>query len=397
MNQKVSPARANQALLYISLAVLMATSTWFSGTAATPALKEAWHLSHAQVVWLTIAVQLGFIVGTFVYAIFNIADVFNARYVYATSALLTALFNAGFAIFSQGLPEAIVLRFFTGLTLAGVYPVGMKIVAAWFQSGLGWRLGIMVGALTLGTAFPFFLQSVGADFDWRWLVLLASAAATLGGIIMLAIVKDGPYLKKSATFNAKMMFRMFAHKAFRLTALGYFGHMWELYAFWALITFYLGASFKITSPELLAFLPLLGFLAIAMGTLGCVGGGWVSKKVGERRVAFVSLCVSAGCCGLSGFAFGWSPFWLLPLVLLWGVFVVADSPQFSALATRFAPKDYVGTALTVQNGIGFGLTVLSIQLLPLLAAGVGWQWAFVFLLPGPLAGAVAMAKLGKLN
>jgi len=387
---------ANRALLFVSLAVLLATSTWFSGTAATPLLQKTWHLSLAQSAWLTISVQLGFIVGTLLYALFNLADVFNARRVFFVSAVLGALFNAGFAMLTGGLPSALTFRFLTGITLAGIYPVGMKIVASWFQSGLGWRLGVMVGALTLGTASPYLIQTFGSLVGWRGLVASASLFTLLGGALMLAYVKDGPYLRQRATFNVRMMFKVFEHRPFRLTALGYFGHMWELYAFWSLLAFYLKASLQ-GQQAWLSSLPLVVFAVISTGALGCALGGWFSQSLGERRVALLSLLVSSGMCLISGFVFALPAGALLPLLLLWGFFVVSDSPQFSALAARHAPPEYTGTALNVQNGLGFAVTVVSIQLLPWLAGGVGWRWSFTFLALGPLLGAYFMRALGKVE
>lgn len=386
--------QAKSTLWWVSLAVFLASSTWFSGTAAILPLQQAWSLEPTQSSWLTISVQLGFIVGTFLYAVFNLADVYNARRVFCASALLGAACNAAFATLSAGLPEALAFRFLTGLTLAGVYPVGMKIVASWFQTGLGWRLGVMVGALTLGTASPYLLQHLGAGFPWQMPVLLASLAAVGGGLLMLFGVRDGPFLKRGGVFDARVMFRVFSNRRFRLTALGYFGHMWELYAFWSLLVFYLQASYA-AAPDWVERVPLLAFLAIAAGALGCALGGWMSRRVGEQRVALVSLLSSGALCALSPFVFGLPPAVVLWCVLVWGVFVVADSPQFSALAARYAPQNYVGTALTVQNGVGFAITVLSIQALPLVAQAVGWRWAFLWLLPGPMAGAWATWRLAR--
>ena len=393
MTNDIADRGANRALLFVSCAVLLASSTWFSGTAALAVLRQLWSLSDAESAWLTISVQLGFITGTFLYAFLNLADRFNARRVFFVSALLGAAFNAGFAWIAGGLATALAFRFLTGLTLAGVYPVGMKIVAMWFRKGLGWRLGVMVGALTLGTATPYFIQAVGAQFDWRRLVTLASFSAVVGGVLLLTGVSDGPYLKGRARFDGRMLFKVFQHKPFRYTAFGYFGHMWELYAFWSLATFYLSASFQSNAPDWTSALSLLTFATIGIGVIGCVAGGWISQWVGERKVALVSLIISGSLCALSGFAFRLPPLALMPFVLIWGVFVIADSPQFSALAARHCPPEYTGTALTVQNGIGFAITIVSIQLLPLIAARVGWQWAFTFLTAGPLAGAYFMKKL----
>ena len=393
MTNDIADQGANRALLFVSCAVLLASSTWFSGTAAVSVLRHLWNLGDAESAWLTISVQLGFITGTFLYAFLNLADRFNARRVFFVSALLGALFNTGFAWLAGGLTAAVAFRFLTGLTLAGVYPVGMKIVAMWFRKGLGWRLGVMVGALTLGTATPYLIQAVGADFDWRRLVTLASISAVLGGALMLIGVTDGPYLKGRARFDGRMLFKVFQHRPFRYTAFGYFGHMWELYAFWSLATFYLSASFRANAPDWVNSLSLLAFATIGVGAIGCAAGGWVSRWVGERKVALVSLIISGSLCALSGFAFRLPPLALMPFIFIWGIFVISDSPQFSALAARHCPPEYTGTALTVQNGIGFAITIVSIQLLPLIAGLVGWQWAFTFLTAGPLTGAYFMNRL----
>jgi MFS family permease len=388
-----TPAEADRALAVVSLAVLLSAATWFSGTAAIPALRREWGLGEAASAWLTVAVQIGFITGTLLYAVFNLADVFNARRVFLSSSLLGAACNAGFAWLAHGLPAALVFRFLTGLTLAGVYPVGMKIVATWFRSGLGWRLGVMVGALTLGTATPYLIQALGGGAGWRWLTSLGSASAVAGGILIATALGDGPYLPSRARFDPKVLFRVFAHRPFRYTALGYFGHMWELYALWSLVGFYLAGSFAAHGPRWTHAIPLVAFATVAMGTVGCVVGGWVSRRIGERNVALASLLASGTLCALSGFAYGLPPVGLLVFLLAWGFFVVSDSPQFSALAARHCPPEYTGTALTVQNGLGFAVTVVSIQLLPWVAGLVGWRWAFAFLAGGPALGAFFMWQL----
>jgi MFS family permease len=386
---------AGRALALTSLGVFLASATWFTGTAAVPALRRAWGLSEAQSAWLTISVQAGFITGTFLYAVLNVSDVFNPRRVFFASAAAGALCNAGFAALSGGLPGAVALRFLTGVTLAGVYPVAMKIVASWFTAGLGWRLGIMVGALALGTSTPYLVRAVGAGADWRLLTGGASLAALLGGVLVLGAVGDGPRLPARAPFDPRALVRVFGPASFRLNAFGYFGHMWELYAFWSLLPFFLAGRLP-PSPPGSDRVALVAFLTVALGGLGCAAGGWVSRRVGERRVALFCLAASAACCLLSALAFAWPAPALVAFVLLWGVVVVADSPQFSALAARYCPPAYTGTAFTVQNGVGFAVTLVSIQLLPLLAARVGWRWTFLALAPGPILGAWAMARLGAL-
>ena len=361
-----------------------------------PALRQAWALSEAQAAWLTMAVQGGFITGTFLYAVLNLSDVFNARQVFCASAVLGALFNAAFAFAADGLPLALVLRFLTGFTLAGVYPVAMKIVASWFSAGLGWRLGVLVGALTLGTSTPYLLRALGAGGDWRLLTGGASLAALAGGALVLGGVADGPRLPARAPFDPHALVRVFGPADFRLNAFGYFGHMWELYAFWSLLPFYLASRWR-PAPGPFDGVALVAFLTVGIGGLGCVLGGWISRRVGERRVALTCLIASACCCALSPLAFRLPVPALVAFLLFWGVVVVADSPQFSALAARYCPPAYTGTAFTVQNGVGFAITLFSIQLLPLVAARVGWRWTFLSLLPGPVLGALAMVRLGAVR
>ena len=383
----------NRALVLVSTAVLLASSTWFSGTAAAPDLIHSWRLNSTESAWLTISVQLGFITGTFLYAFFNLADVFNPRRVFFVSALLGAAFNGAFAFLSQGILAALLFRALTGVTLAGIYPVGMKLVASWFRSHLGWRLGILVGALTLGTAFPYLIQTVGSQFSWRTLAGTASILALGGGCLVLMALSDGPFLKDRAPFDTRMFWRVFVHLPFRKTAFGYFGHMWELYAFWSMIIFYLGSRFQSDDPSASRGLSLLAFLIIGTGSLGCILGGWVSRRIGEKKVAKFSLMVSCILCFTSGILYELNPGLLVASLLIWGFFVVSDSPQFSALAVRYCPPQYTGTALTVQNGLGFFITVISIQLTPWMADILGWKWALTFLGLGPLIGLYFIQQL----
>lgn len=383
----------NRALALVSTAVLLASSTWFSGTAAAPDLIHSWRLTSTESAWLTISVQLGFIAGTFLYAFFNLADIFNPRRVFFVSALLGAAFSAAFAFLSQGLSAALLFRALTGVSLAGIYPVGMKLVASWFRSQLGWRLGVLVGALTLGTAFPYLIQALGSRFDWRTLAGTASALTLGGGCLVLMALSDGPFLKARAPFDTRMLWRVFAHLPFRRTAYGYFGHMWELYAFWSMVIFYLGSRFQSDDPSASRGLSLLAFLIIGSGSLGCILGGWISRQIGKKKVAKFSLMVSGTLCFTSGILYELNPGLLVVLLLIWGFFVVSDSPQFSALAARYCPPEYTGTALTVQNGLGFAVTVISIQLTPWMADILGWKWALTFLGLGPLIALYFVQKL----
>ncbi len=380
-----------RSFIAVCVGVLFCTSVWFSGTAVQPALSAAWNLGASAEAALTTAVQLGFISGTLLFALTNLADRFDARDVLLVSALVAAASNGAFAL-ASGLPAALASRAVTGVAMAGVYPVGMKILAGWSRAGLGWRLGVMVGALTLGTALPFLLRAMGARFAWRVPVLTSGALCLLGGLLVRFGATIGPHGGGRVHFDPRMLVRCFAHRPFRLAALGYFGHMWELYAFWASVAGFLAAAFA-DDATWARRVPLLAFFAIAAGTAGCVVGGRWSRRVGERRVALTSLGASGILAALSGLGFVLPPPLLVLYVLAWGFFVVMDSAQFSALAATHAPPGYVGTALTVQNGLGFALTIASIQLVAWLSAAVGWRFAFVVLALGPALGAWATAKL----
>ncbi|EDM81180.1 major facilitator superfamily MFS_1 [Plesiocystis pacifica SIR-1] len=401
MAEAVDSARARRVFAVVCVGVLFATSTWFSGTAAARQLAAQWSLSPGQSAALTSSTQWGFIAGTLLYSLTNLADRFDAREVFFASALAGALANLGFAWLSSGLSAALVFRFATGVTLAGVYPVGMKLIAGWYREGLGWRLGVMVGCLTLGTAFPHGVLALelGGSFDWRTLATTASVASCVGGLAVLAWGHERPRpstegAKAGAKLDLRMVVRVFQDAPFRRAALGYFGHMWELYAFWSLVSYFLVARSQTESgASLEPWIPTLAFALVAVGSLGCVLGGLLSRRIGERRVALLALTGSGLACASSGWAFALPPGLLVAFLGAWGLLVVADSPQFSALAARHAPPDYVGTALTIQNGLGYLLTTVSIQLLPALAGHIGWRWAFTVLAIGPALGVLATARL----
>jgi MFS family permease len=388
---------SNRAVILVSLSVFLASSIWFSGTAAAPALREAWSLNEVRASGLTASVQFGFIAGTLLFALLNIADVFRTRSVFFASALAGAVFNAAFALLARNWETAIVFRFLTGISLAGVYPVGMKIVAQWKRLRLGWGLAVLVGALTLGKSFPYFLASIGSGLGWRTLAVAASALAAAGGIIVRFGVGEGRFLPASARFDVRAAFRVFQRPSFRLQSFGYFGHMWELYAFWSLSASFLAAGPAAREGRFPVPVAFAAFLTIAAGVPGCWTAGWLSRTMGERRVAFISLVASGAFCALSWLLFT-LPFWLLmPAFLIWGFFVVADSAQFSALAARTCPPEYTGTALTIQNGIGFTVTAVAIPFTAWMAQALGWRWAFVFLAAGPLFGAVSLVRFQKVE
>jgi MFS family permease len=363
-------------------------SLWFAGNAVLADLQAAWGLPPEALGYATSAVQLGFIAGTLAFAFFAIADVVSPRLVFFACSLAGAAFNLGILAVGEGLAALLAFRFLTGFFIAGIYPVGMKIASGWYQRDLGNALGFLVGALVVGTAFPHLLRGLGETLPWAAVLLAVSAIAVAGGVLMLLFVPDGPHLGRGARFDPKALAVIFRSKPFRASCFGYFGHMWELYAFWAFVPVVLAAH-----PAGRIDVPLWAFAVIAAGFLGCAGGGLVSLRTGSARVAFAQLGASGLCCLASPLAFYAPAPVFLAFLVFWGIVVVGDSPQFSALNARYAPRELVGSALTIGNCIGFSITIASIQLLNALAGAVPPAWLFVALAPGPLLGLIALRPL----
>jgi MFS family permease len=368
------------------------TSLWFAGNAVLADLQREWGLPPEALGYTTSAVQLGFITGTLAFAFFAVSDRVSPRIVFFVCSLAGAAANLGvFAL--GGVWPLVACRFLTGFFLAGIYPVGMKIASGWYRSDLGNALGFLVGALVLGTAFPHLLKGVGGALPWETVLVAVSGVAALGGVLMLLFVPDGPYLAKAAKFDPRALAVIFRSPRFRASAFGYFGHMWELYAFWAFVPFALAAHAAAAGGTL--NVPLWAFAVIAAGFLGCAGGGLVSLRAGSARVAFAQLAASGACCALSPFLFHAPTPLFLAFLVFWGIVVVGDSPQFSALNAHNAPRELVGSALTIGNCIGFAITIGSIQLLNALAGSVDYALVFLALVPGPVLGLVALAPLLK--
>ena len=380
----LAPGRT-RALALLAASLVLAMTTWFSASAVVPQLRADWGLGDSAAAWLTIAVQLGFVAGALVSSVLNVADVIAPRLVILTGAAGAAGANALLAVVSSAGP-AIPLRFLTGFFLAGVYPPALKLMATWFLRGRGTALGILVGALALGAATPHLVNALGG-LDWRTVVLATSALTLAGGLLALA-VRDGPYPFPQATFDPHQARRVFSNRGVRLASLGYFGHMWELYAMWAwFVVFYS------TSVEPGAAAAYATFAVIAAGALGCWAGGVLGDRIGRPETTALAMAVSGTCALAIGLLLD-APAWVVLAVgLVWGFTVVADSAQFSTLVTEHADQAYVGTALTMQLAVGFTLTVATIWLMPVFADAVGWRWAFAFLAPGPALGVLAMLRL----
>jgi MFS family permease len=381
-----------RALTWLALATLLAMSTWFSGTAVVRPLREAWQLSPAAAAWLTIAVQLGFVTGSAAAALTNLLDVAPPRRVFWIASLGAASANALFAT-ASGAASGIALRFATGFFLAGVYPTALKVMATWFARNRGRALGIMVGALTLGSAAPHLVNAFGG-LDWRAVVLATSALTLAGGAIAALAVSEGPYPFPRARFDPSQAGRVLRDRGVRLACMGYFGHMWELYAMWGWFLVFFDDSLRragVLNATRLA--SLATFAVIGAGFAGSWVCGTLSDRWGRTRSTMLALALSGACALTIGFLLGAPPWLVLIVGLIWGASVVADSAQFSTMVTELADPSYVGTALTLQLGIGFTLTIATLWLVPLVRDHAGWGWAFALLVPGPIIGLISMARL----
>ncbi|WP_411967853.1 MFS transporter [Haloferax sp. YSSS75] len=378
----------------LAVAELFAMSLWFSASAVAPQLATAWGLAPEQAGLLTTTVQLGFVVGALASAALTLSDVLPPRYLLAGSALVGAAATVALATVVTTPTAALTLRFVTGVALAGVYPPGMKLVAGWFREERGLAIGTLIGALTVGSALPHLLRAVGGIDRPRLVLLGAAALATVGGVVVLR-VRPGPYQSPAAPFDPAAVRRILRDPPTLLANTGYFGHMWELYAVWTWIPLFLALAYDasdhpLATPEAAA---LTAFGAIAIGGVGALVAGRAADIWGRTTITAASMVLSGLASLLAGLVFGASPLVVVPFVLGWGFVIVADSAQFSAAVTELADSSYVGTALTLQTAFGFLLTVVSIQLTPVVADAVGWQWAFAPLAVGPVVGTLAMWRL----
>jgi MFS family permease len=379
----------------IVVAQFCCTSLWFASNAVMSDLVLNFNLTQSAIGSLTSAVQFGFILGTLIFAVLAIADRFSPSKVFLISALLGAAFNSGILWEGNGLTTILSLRFLTGFFLAGIYPVGMKIAADYFDKGLGKSLGFLVGALVLGTAFPHLLKGLTASLPWELVIVTTSTLAVLGGLMMVTLVPDGPYRKQGKRVNLSAFFGIFRNQRLRSAAFGYFGHMWELYAFWAFTPLML-QTYTDLHPEANFNIPILSFLVIGVGGLACILSGYLSQTFGATRIAFISLLLSCGCCVVFPFLYNFpSGLFFVCFLLFWGMVVVADSPLLSTLVAQNAPPEIKGTALTIVNSIGFAITIISIQLISGLRTVTDSNSIYICLAIGPIFGLLALSKKVK--
>ncbi|MDX1477813.1 MAG: MFS transporter [Saprospiraceae bacterium] len=376
----------------IVIAQFACTSLWFAGNAVVDGLVQSLEVGPRYVAHLTSAVQLGFITGTLTFALLTIADRFSPSRVFFWSALAGALANCGVLMPANTEITILGWRFLTGFFLAGIYPVGMKIAADYHQRGLGKALGYLVGALVIGTALPHGLRTFTGQIAWQPVMWGTSVLAVIGGLLILLAVGDGPFRKKANRPDLGAFFRVFRIRDFRSAAFGYFGHMWELYSFWAFVPVLL-ASYMQLRPGVAFNIPAWSFAVIGIGGLSCIAGGYVALKRGSATVAFWALLASGLCCLLVPFSFGLPPILFLAFLLIWGIVVIADSPQFSTLVAGTAPSEHIGTALTIVNCVGFAITIFSMQLLGHLQEAFGTRSIYVVLVVGPLFGLSALFSL----
>lgn len=377
------------------IAELFAISVWFSASAVVPQLTAEWELSGAEQSWLTMSVQIGFVVGALLSAVLNLADRLSAQRLVAVSALAAAVFNAAIPLLDAGPAPALALRFLTGMALAGVYPPGMKLVASWCREDRGLGIGFVVGATTAGSAVPHLLNAVAGGMPpWRGVLLLTSGQAVVASLIAAFLVRPGPFLGQAPPFDWRFAGRVLAHRPTRLANFGYLGHMWELYAMWTWAPFLLLASYEAAGWDP-SSARLAGFGVVAAGALGSVLAGKLADRLGRTRITTWSLIISGACCLAAGLFFR-QPGLLTLLCFIWGFAVVADSAQFSAAVTELTDPRYVGTALTIQTSLGFLLTLFTIRMVPPLRDLIGWHGAFAVLAIGPVFGIWSMLRLRRL-
>ena len=380
-------------LALIAFCQIAAMALWFSASAVVPALRAQVGLDDATASLFTSAVQAGFVAGTLLSALLTLADRIDPRKFFMASAIAASAANAAILLVEPTSQFVIVMRFATGACMAGIYPVGMKLATTWARRDMGFLVGLLVGALTLGTAMPHLFNALGG-VEWRFTLAAASLSALLAAVV-IRFAGVGPNTAEAPPFDPAHALAGFRVASLRLANIGYLGHMWELYAMWAWVGVFLNASFLLTLPAATAafYAALATFAVIAAGGFGCVLGGLFADRLGRTTLTIAAMAVSGSCALVVGFLYGGDPALLVALCIVWGFAVVADSPQFSASIAELSERNLVGTMLTVQTSMGFLLTLSTIHMIPWLVDWIGWRYAFAALAPGPLIGVIAMARL----
>ena len=381
------------AVALIALCQVAAMALWFSASAVIPALAAEFRLSSFMQAALTSSVQAGFVAGCLASAALGLADRVDPRRLFAFAALVAALANALLLVVDPASWVAPLLRFVTGACMAGVYPVGMKLASTWAKGDMGLMVGILVGALTLGSASPYLMSALGG-IDWR-ITLAAASASAFAAAALVALVRLGPNRTATPRFEPRFVLAAWREVPLRLANFGYLGHMWELYAMWAWIGVFLHASFALALPPGIAPVAakLAAFATIGAGALGAVAAGFLADRLGRTTITIAAMAISGSCAATIGFLYGGSPALVIALCIVWGITIVADSAQFSASIAELSAPPWVGTMLSLQTALGFTLTLVTIHLMPYLVDALGWRYAFAPLALGPVFGIAAMARL----
>lgn len=389
--------QAKQRILpIIVIAQFFCTSLWFAGNAVMADLVQQFHFNPSYLAHLTSAVQFGFIIGTLTFALLSISDRFSPSVIFFICAIIAALANLCISLTDINVGQLIAVRFVTGFFLAGIYPIGMKIAADHYQNGLGRSLGFLVGALVFGTAFPHFLKSING-IPWHDIIFSTSLFSILGGLAILIFVPDGPFRTIGQQLSLRAFIKGFGNQKFRAVAFGYFGHMWELYAFWVFVPVML-LTYQNQHPNASFNIPLLSFLIIAVGGFACMLSGMVSNRFSTKKVATLALGLSCACCLSSPLILQHSsPLVLIIFLLVWSMAVIADSPLFSTLIAQNADAAYKGSALTIVNCIGFSITIISIQLIGTLKTEANSAYIYMLLAIGPILGLIALNRKTDLS
>ena len=382
-------------LAIVCAGIVLSMTTWFSATAITPELVRVWGLTPPETSWLTNMVQIGFVAGALGSSFVSLPDLVSLRKLMGISGLAAAAAN-GCLLVAPSVGALLFARFLTGVALAGVYPSALKLIATWFRRGRGTALGAVIAALTLGSASPHLVRVLTDRVAWQAVVAIASVSTVVGAVVLACFGHEGPFPFSRAAFDPRQMGAVIKNRPLALANLGYFGHMWELYAMWGWFLAFAHAALPglgLSDPKAAS---LLTFVVVASGVVGSLLGGVLADRIGRTAEAALMMTVSSLCALLIGFVFD-GPLWLFLLVAItWGVSVIGDSAQFSAMATEVSDPRTVGTALALQLGLGFALTVVSIRLTPVLADAIGWRWSFLLLVPGPLVGVAAMLVLRRM-